>query len=146
MATAAARPRSRAGYGMFSIGLSFIGAATVLNIAYDRLSWVGVEVMPQFLAHMYDTSGKPIVTLVFVAVGLSFILMGFALPRGRVEQRSSNRQQVRIAAPLYSADSDAEADEQGVTSNGTVVLRTRKYLADTGLSGATGWASPRRTN
>lgn len=143
MATAAARPRSRAGNGMFYVGLSFIGAATVLNIAYDRLSWVGVEVMPQFLAHMYDTSGKPVVTLVFVAIGLSFILMGFALPRAKVEQRSSNRPKVKIAAPLYSADSDE--NDEGVTSNGTVVLRTRKYVNDTGLSGATGWAAPRRT-
>lgn len=145
MATAAARPRSRAGNGMFYVGLSFIGAATVLNIAYDRLSWVGVEVMPQFLAHMYDTSGKPVVTLVFVAVGLSFILMGFALPRAKVEQRSSNRKQVQIAAPLYSADAD-EAGDEGVTSNGTVVLRTRKYVNDSSLSGATGWAKPRRSS
>jgi len=129
---------------MFFVGLSFIGAATVLNIAYDRLSWVGVEVMPQFLAHMYDTSGKPIVTLVFVAVGLSFILMGFALPRAQVEQRSSKRPQVQIAAPLFSPDAD-EAAEEGVTSNGTVVLRTRKYVTDSSLSGATGWAAPRRT-
>src|SRR4051794_22813103 len=143
MATPAARPRSRAGNGMFYVGLSFIGAATVLNIAYDRLSWVGVEVMPQFLAHMYDTSGKPVVTLVFVAVGLSFILMGFALPRAKVEQRSSNRPQVRIAAPLFSPDTDEGGDE-GVTSNGTVVLRTRKYVTDSSLSGATGWSSTRR--
>jgi hypothetical protein len=129
---------------MFYVGLSFIGAATVLNIAYDRLSWVGVEVMPQFLAHMYDTSGKPSVTLVFVAVGLSFILMGFALPRAKVEQRSSNRAQVRIAAPLFSPDETAEAGDQEVTPDGTVVLRTRKYVTDSRLSGATGWSSTRR--
>jgi hypothetical protein len=144
MATAAARPRSLAGNGMFYVGLSIIGAATVLNIAYDRLSWVGVEVMPQFLARMYDTSGKPIVTLVFVAVGLSFILMGFALPRARVEQRSSNRPQVRIAAPLFSPDTEETGDE-GVTANGTVVLRTRRYVNDSSFSGATGWAPPRGT-
>lgn len=145
MATAAARPRQRTSYGAFFIGLSFIGAATVLNIAYDRLSWVGVEVMPQFLSHMYDVSGKAGVTLVFVAVGLSFILMGFALPRGASEQRSSNRPQIRVAVPLFSPETEG-ATEDGVTSNGTVVLRTRKYLADSSLSGATGWAPPRRTN
>lgn len=146
MATKPERQRHWAGYGAFYIGMGVIGAATVLNIAYDRLPGVGAEMMPQFLSHMYDTSGKGNVTAVFVALGLSIILLGFAMPKGGREQRTAKHAKVgSIAVPLFTAE-DENGEEPGVSAAGTVVLRTQKYVSpNSGLSGVTGWAQPRQS-
>ena len=91
MSTGRERAGSLPGLGMFCFGMSIIIAATVLNIAHDRLSGHGLESLPPFLAHMYDMSGKLGVTVALVSAGLSIITLGFALQRNRqVQVRSAN--------------------------------------------------------
>ncbi len=126
MATVSARSRRWAGNGAFYVGLSVIGAAAVLNVAYDRLSWIGPEVMPQFLSHMYDTSGKTSVTIAFVALGLSIMLLGFAFPRTDNPPAETDPQPAGPGVVYYAVDEGSNAS--GLTPSGRVVLRTQQYM------------------
>lgn len=139
MSTIGDRPGRLPGLGMFCCGMSVIVAATVLNVAHDRLSGNGLEALPPFLANMYDMSGKSRVTLALVTAGLSIILMGSALQRTRRTQRRTANS---LAGQPYFSPSD-EA-EPGVSNSGAVVLRTWKYLTPQhSLSGTTGWPTGR---
>lgn len=149
MATRTERARSWVGQGAFFIGMGMIVSVTVLNVAHDRLSGVGANSLPGFLSDMYEMSGKSGVTVTFVTIGLSIILLGFALPRRR-EQRSSTA--VKAAAsttessesPLFTATTE-EGEGEPTVSGGKMVLKTRKYLSpNSGLSGVTGWETARR--
>ena len=53
MSTGRERAGSLPGLGMFCFGMSIIIAATVLNIAHDRLSGHGLESLPPFLARLF---------------------------------------------------------------------------------------------
>jgi hypothetical protein len=129
------RARRKAGLGAFYIGMSLIGAAVVLNIAYDRLSWAGPEVMPYFLTHMYESSGKTNVTLAFVAFGLSVMFLGLALPKG-ADEKAADEEQTESKLPLVAPeDESAGAPSSDVAPNGQVILRTQQYMRRKGKSG-----------
>ena len=131
MSAAVTRVRGKAGAGAFYIGMSLIGASIVLNIAYDRLSWSGAEVMPHFLTHLYETAGKNGVTVIFVALGLSVMLFGLALPKSAGE-RYAEEVAREEALPLVSASdptpSDDSPDAPTTTPNGQIILRTQQYM------------------
>jgi hypothetical protein len=130
--------------GMFYCGMGVIIAATLLNIAHDRLPERGVDSLPPFLANMYDMSGKLGVTLTLVTAGMSIILLGFVVQRNRRAQRAAGRVSPTASTPYFYTSSGDEP-ESGVTSGGTVVLQTSKYLAPAAaLSGTTGFPAPRQ--
>jgi hypothetical protein len=117
--------------------MSLIGASVVLNIAYDRLPGVGAEAMPAFLAHMYESSGKTAVTVVFVALGLGVMLFGLALPKSDEERLADA--EARINKTRSSASTGTEsAGHEGTspddpnapttTPDGQIILRTQQYL------------------
>jgi hypothetical protein len=130
--------------GLFACGLSVIVAAALLNIAHDRLSGTGLEALPGPLASMYDASGKSGVTLVFVAAGMSIILLSVVLQRNRQAKRASNAPANPLASVPYFCTPTEEDDEQEVSPAGTMVLQTRKYLPASSLSGTTGWPATRK--
>jgi hypothetical protein len=145
MATKTDRPRSWAGYGAFYIGMGMILSASVLNVAHDRLEGLGARSLPGFLADMYELSGKSGVTITFVTIGLSIILLGFALPRRNQKSSSAKRTGAvtPTAVPLFTSTEDGEEGPE--VAGGKVVLRTRKFLSpNSGLSGVTGWEPPRQ--
>ncbi len=144
MSTNRARTHSSAGMGLFACGLCIIIAAALLNIAHDRLSGSGVEALPPFLAHMYEASGKFGVTVVFVAAGMSVILLGTVVERNRRAQRTSTTPANPLASVPYFCTSTSEDADQGVSPGGMVVLQTRKYLPASSLSGTTGWPATRK--
>lgn len=126
MATYRERTRVSAGSGLFVCGMSIIVAATVLNIAYDRLSSRGLATVAPFLASMYDDSGKTGVTSVLVAAGLSLILLNFVAQRNlRMPRSSSDLANTRSVMP-YSPASPSGPE---VSPSGTFILKTRRYLS-----------------
>ena len=140
MSTGRERAGSLPGLGMFCFGMSIIIAATVLNIAHDRLSGHGLESLPPFLAHLYDMSGKLGVTVALVSAGLSIITLGFALQRNRqVQVRSANP----LARQPYFCTPEGDGAGPEVSRSGAVVLQTRKYLPAHSLSGTIGWPATR---
>ena len=120
--------------GLFYCGMGIIIASTILNIAHDRLSGRGLEILPPFLENMYTLGGKLGVTATLVSAGLSFILLGLAM------QRHIKAKRARAAAaslgnmPYFTPD-----DANGESPPGTMTLRTWKYLPPPSLSGTTGW-------
>ncbi len=139
--------RERAGLpalGMFYCGMGVIVAATILNVAHDRLSGFGIEALPGFLANMYEMSGKLRVTVALVSAGLSIIALGFALQRNRCVQVRSSDQKNPLSRLPYFCNPEAEESTSGVSPSGTVVLQTRRYMPQSSLSGTTGWAATRK--
>jgi hypothetical protein len=127
MATYREHTRASAGSGLFVCGMSIIIAATVLNIAYDRLSSQGLATVAPFLASMYDGSGKSGVTSVLVAAGLSLILLSFVAQRNRWTSRpSSDLANMRSVMP-YSPAAGPSSPE--VSPSGTFILKTSRYLS-----------------
>ena len=144
MGTKTDRPRSWTGYGAFYVGMGMILSVTVLNVAHDRLEGLGAKSLPGFLRDMYELSGKSGVTLTFVTIGLSIILLGFALPRRERKSSSPTRAVAATAVPLFTAPTE-DGQEEPEVAGGKVVLKTRKFLSpNSGLSGVTGWEPPRQ--
>lgn len=125
------RVRRKAGAGAFFVGMSLIGASVLLNLAYDRLPGAGAEALPPFLAHLYETSGKNGVTLVFVILGLGVMLFGFALPTSESEKLAEAEEQVNAIqrkAVAEAPPSDDTPDGPATTPNGQIILRTQQYM------------------
>lgn len=145
MSTKLERTRTTAGMGLFACGLSVIVAAALLNIAHDRLSGSGIEALPGPIAHMYEASGKSGVTLVFVAAGMSIILLSVVLQRNRRAPRAVEATVNPIASvPNFCTPAEEGDGDQEVSPTGAVVLQTRKYLPASSLSGTTGWPATRK--
>lgn len=130
------------GYVMFFCGLALIVAAPVLNIAYDRLAERAATTLPSFVVQAYEMSGKLGVTMLLVTAGLSIIIVGLVAQKGRPRRTSSQR--VGRSTPYFPTPGpDTPLPE--VSSSGTVILRTQKYLpGHASLSGLTGFPLPRR--
>jgi hypothetical protein len=129
---------------MFACGMGIIFAATVLNIAHDRLSGSGLERLPQPLANMYYLSGKLGVTLLFVSAGMSIIMLGILLPSRQRRRAAAAAAADPVPAAPYFCDSTTDDEGREVTPAGVVVLKTRKYLSPaSNLSGSTGWPAAR---
>jgi hypothetical protein len=134
-----ARGRDRfgntAGMGLFYCGMGIIIASAILNIAHDRLSGRGIEILPPALENMYATSGKLGVTAILVAAGLSFILLGMAMQRHIKAKRAKAAATSLGNMPYFVPDEDSSESSNA----GTMSLRTWKYLPPPTLSGTTGW-------
>jgi hypothetical protein len=118
--------------GTFWAGMAFLIAAPLMNLAYDRmvskrLGGDGSEILPSFLANLYDQGGKTGVTLTLLAIGVVILLFGFL------------RQNIRGHWGSSTAESANTAN-----ATGQLVLQTRKYLPQASLSGTTGFPLPRQ--
>src|SRR4051812_42336385 len=111
MSTGRERAAGTPNLGMFACGMGIIIAATVLNIAHDRLSGSGLERLPQPLANMYYLSGKLGVTLLFASAGMSIILLGFVPPRRR--KRADADADAASPAPAAPYFCDSTTDDEG---------------------------------
>jgi hypothetical protein len=132
--------RSLPGLGAYCLGLGIIVAATILNLAHDRLCERDIARLPFFLPELYDNTGKFGVTLLLTALGLSVILLGAASRRVRAEEEKLDRPHVPSSPLFYGPGDDGPADSRPA---GAVVLTTRRYLAHANLSGTTGFPSRR---
>lgn len=134
------RARSLPGLGAYCLGLGIIVAATILNLAHDRLCERDIARLPFFLPHLYDASGKFGVTLLLTALGVSIILLGAVARRTREERGKGDRAHVPSVPVFYAAGEEGATDSH---PPGVVVLTTRRYLAHANLSGTTGFPTRR---
>ena len=114
-------------------GLAFIIAATVLNIAHDRIQEQNYkfETLPFYIGTLYATTGKLGVTLLLVTIGMVCLLLGLRR-YGRVPLPLDDSPLSPLArgsstgssSALYTASQHATAAPVG----GRVVLETWKYV------------------
>ena len=126
------RPDNLFSTGPFWIGMGFIFTAPLMNLAYDRLHNArkhgdGSEVMPEFLATVYNAVGPTGVTLFLVVVGVAVLTFGYLRQRSRswsvkVSPAAGN------SMPHATRDSSADQPDQVPTGAGQMALQTRKYL------------------
>src|SRR5689334_6488749 len=62
------RSGSLPGMGAFCVGIAFILAATVLNVAHDRLPQFHMDKLPLYIGALYAATGKLGVTILFVSL------------------------------------------------------------------------------
>jgi hypothetical protein len=129
--------RERAGNllssGTFWIGMGLIITAPIMNLAYDRMSKArlkgdGSEMLPEFLATLYNFGGTTGVTLLLVAIGVAVLIFGHL----RQQLRSQSvvvSHSVGKSAPHAHCDSPADESQPVATASGHMVLQTRKYLS-----------------
>jgi hypothetical protein len=132
------------GVGAFCVGFALIIAATVLNVAHDRLPASYIKSLPEWLSVLYKASGKFGVTLVMVSLGLAVLVLG-AIYHGRsrpIKDVSDDADStVHTSVPLYS--SDPESTPAPTTTGGRMVLVTRKYLPEE-VQGHPGWRTTKK--
>src|SRR5689334_21788839 len=116
------------GLGTFCIGLGFIIAASLLNIAHDRFSRMEFRALPESIANLYEGVGKTGVTVILVSTGMLIIGLGFLNTSGRESRTGSHRSRSRAAVPgaPYFCTADENAPK---TPPGRVALETRKYVS-----------------
>jgi hypothetical protein len=105
-------------------GLTLILAATVLNLISDWLLGGGAGPVPSFVWAMYASFGKLGITLLLVVIGLAFIALGRTFSSS--EDPNAQTASPLARRPLFYFPTDDPPE--GPLPNGTVVLRTRKYL------------------
>jgi hypothetical protein len=139
-----ARRKGWAGLGPFCVGFALLVAATLLNLAHDRMTPAEVGRLPSTLANMYEMSGKGGVTFIFVSVGLAIIVVGTMMRRGEVEPETEEHRGPVIPTPyLYPTGENAPPT---ASAAGMMVLQTRRYLQPQRTkSGSTGNAQTTRT-
>jgi hypothetical protein len=120
------------GLGAFCVGLALIIAATVLNVAHDRLPASYIKSLPDWLGVLYKASGKFGVTLVMVSLGLVVLVLG-AIYHGRARPLKESEEPdpaslVKTSVPLFSGGT--EATPEPTHAGGRMVLVTRKYLPE----------------
>ena len=138
------RANALAGLGAISAGLGCLLAATLLNVAHDRLGWSEGGTPPPLLDDIYAAAGKGGVTLLFSTLGVAIIALSVAsrMTQVRAERRAAaSASRPAPAAPyFYSESHDAPA-----APTGRMVLVTKKYLpASAALSGVPGWSEMQR--
>jgi hypothetical protein len=117
--------------GTFWIGMGFILAAPVMNLAYDRMSKTriqgdGSEMLPEFLATLYNMGGKTGVTILLSSIGVTILILGQLWQQLRsVKTSCSSRSSVPQALRDKSADEPAEA----APAPGHMSLKTGKYFS-----------------
>jgi hypothetical protein len=113
--------------------MSFIVAAPLMNLAYDRMSkrrltGDGSEMLPSFLATLYDESGKFGVSLFLIGTGASILFLGYLWQsmkrRNFVVPESENSVPRTIR---HESSPDAPVEVAGAP--GQMTLQTRKYLS-----------------
>jgi hypothetical protein len=115
--------------GAFWLGMGLMLTAPVMNLAYDRMSKArlsgdGSEMLPSFLATLYDGSGKLGVTLTLFAFGAAVLIFGY-LRQGK-KRRFSDENSLPHLPPRESSPGD---QQEVVAMPGQMALQTRKYLS-----------------
>ncbi|HVL13110.1 MAG TPA: hypothetical protein VM529_11125 [Gemmata sp.] len=115
--------------GAFCVGIAFIAAATVLNIAHDRMSGFRFETLPLFIGTLYAASGKLGVTILLVSLGMMSLVLGLCLRKREpisVADALGHGPSVADSRPyFYTSQSSSDA---GTRSSGRMVLETWKYV------------------
>ena len=128
---------SRAGWpglGAFCVGIAFIVAATVLNVAHDRLSGFKLDTLPLYIGTLYAVSGKLGVTILLVTLGMIFLLASACFRPHRplsLSSASGGMATVADSQPFFcTGHQPSSSGASGATthSSGRVVLETWKYL------------------
>jgi hypothetical protein len=131
-ASTGARVGHTFGAGAVVSGLAFLVAATVLNIAHDRMPDQNykMETLPFYIGTLYATTGKTGVTLLLVTIGMASLLLGLRFygrdSRGAAPADSplSRGSSTGSSSALYTASQQANAAPVG----GRIVLETWKYV------------------
>jgi hypothetical protein len=123
------RSGSLPGMGAFCVGIAFILAATVLNIAHDRLPQFHMDKLPLYIGTLYGVAGKLGVTTLFVSLGILCLIAG-AIYRGTARTRRAAieaEQSLSVGAsqPYFCT---GQAAAPTVHSSGRIVLETWKYV------------------
>ncbi len=118
------RGRRASGMGAYWCGLSFIGAASVVNLLFDTC-FRDPRSFPQPLANLLESSGKLGITLMLVGAGLAtigfhWLVAGFAPPPTKGGTRPVWSSQTYFYAP-------PPLPNEG-RSRGPMVLETQRYL------------------
>jgi hypothetical protein len=123
------RAGSLPGMGAFCVGIAFIMAATVLNIAHDRLPQFQMDKLPLYIGSLYAETGKMGVTLVFVSLGVLCLIAG-AMYRGRPARIRGALGEEQALATGASQPYFCTGQQSGATthSSGRIVLETWKYV------------------
>jgi hypothetical protein len=129
-AASGSRIRHTFGAGAFISGLAFIVAATVLNVAHDRMPTQDykLETLPLYVGTLYATTGKMGVTLALVAIGMVCVMLGlrfYGRPVLPGDSPVSSGSSTGSSPALYTASGPTHA----VPGGGRVVLETWKYVA-----------------
>jgi hypothetical protein len=101
--------------GTFWLGMGFILAAPMMNLAYSRLfkariSGNGSERPPEELAFLYNLGGPTGVAMLLIATGVAILILG--------QMRQVLR---RPRSP--------DASDQSTSGPGQMALQTRKYFS-----------------
>ena len=123
------RRHSRFGVIAYSVGLSLIVAATILNLTLGKLSLQDLYRLPDFLVEPYEAMGPLGVTLSVGGLGLAAILAGFLdmFIRGWVSRGSAEEDPSDTSAPTASS-SQTKVEKDVSSGNGVMVLETSKSL------------------
>lgn len=123
------RRHSRFGVIAYSVGLSLILAAAILNVCLSKLSLQHLYLLPDFLVEPYEQAGELGVTLFFAGLGLLVILAGFLhmLILGKASRSSVSEEQTDADESAASSSQTKVAMDIS-SGNGLMVLETSKYL------------------
>jgi hypothetical protein len=113
--------------GAFCVGIALILAATVLNVAHDRLPQYHMDKLPLYLGDLYAESGKLGVTILLVSLGVVCLLAGACFRRPAPIRLPGGAEPVPGDSQPYFVAGHA-ASTPGTHSSGRVVLETWKYL------------------
>jgi hypothetical protein len=116
----------RPGLGAFVLGISLICAASILNIAHDRIFADQTHKLPEVFAWLYQMSGKQGVTLVFAGLGVLVIVMGGVI-RGMTARPAAvpdGGANPSVSVPYFITPTAESLPDV----RGGIVLETRKYL------------------
>ena len=119
------------GMGAFCVGIAFILASTVLNIAHDRLSGFNMDKLPLYIGDLYVVSGKLGVTILLVSLGILCLIVGACLgrPTPYAAPLPDEVLPSGLSQPYFvTGQSSAAAPTPTTHSSGRIVLETWKYL------------------
>lgn len=117
--------------GAFWLGMGLMLTAPVMNLAYDRMSKArlsgdGSEMLPSFLATLYDGGGKMAVTLTLFALGAAILIFGH-IRQGKRQFVEGSADENLPHLPRSESSPDNPQEVGGVP--GQMALQTRKYLS-----------------
>jgi hypothetical protein len=113
--------------GAFCVGIAFILAATVLNVAHDRLPQFHMDKLPLYIGELYAVSGKLGVTILLVSLGVVCMIAGAFFRRPLPYAESLPGSPVPGDSQPYFVTGQASSTPT-THSSGRVVLETWKYL------------------
>jgi hypothetical protein len=116
------------GMGAFCVGIAFILASTVLNIAHDRLSGFNMDKLPLYIGDLYVVSGKLGVTILLVSLGVLCLILGACLGRPVPNGEPLPGETLPSGSQPYFVTGQSSAATPTTHSSGRIVLETWKYV------------------